>query len=120
MPAHHVVLGPPSRGLSASDGLLGQSRLPFDVPPAAAGSQGPEHAHAAPPAHRQMAREHHRVDTAMFHRVQAMIASLQALEPLVPKSRPKSSTGCWNPPNADDNVFCTGRGAVCAERHKSP
>ena len=31
-----------------------------------------------------MAREHHRVDTAMFQRVQGMIASLQALDPLLP------------------------------------
>ena len=30
-----------------------------------------------------MAREHHRVDTAMFQRVQGMIASLQALDPLL-------------------------------------
>ena len=31
-----------------------------------------------------MAREHHQLDTAMFQRVQAMIASLQALDPLLP------------------------------------
>ena len=31
-----------------------------------------------------MAREHHRVDTAMFQRVQGVIVSLQALDPLLP------------------------------------
>ena len=67
--------------------LRDQARLAFGHPPAAAGSQDPGQGYPTPfeaPAHRQMAREHHRVDTAMFQRVQGMIASLQALDPLLP------------------------------------
>ena len=63
-----------------------QARLAFGHPPAAAGSQDLGQGYPTPfetPAHRQMAREHHRADTAMFQRVQGMIASLQALDPLL-------------------------------------
>ena len=55
-----------------------QARLAFGHPPAAAGSQDLGQGYPTPfetPAHRQMAREH--------HRVQGMIASLQALDPLL-------------------------------------
>ena len=66
--------------------LRDQARLAFGHPPVAAGSQDLGQGYPTPfetPAHRQVTREHHRVDTAMFQRVQGMIASLQALEPLL-------------------------------------
>lgn len=38
-----------------------------------------------PPSHRLTAGEHHRVDTALFQRVQAIIASLQDAQHLLPQ-----------------------------------
>lgn len=46
---------------------------------------GPEMEASAPPSRRQTAREHHRVDTALFHRVQAMLSSLQDVQRLLPR-----------------------------------
>ena len=66
--------------------LRDQARLAFGHPPVAAGSQDLEQGYPTPyttPAYRQVTREHHQVDTAMFQRVQGVIASLQALEPLL-------------------------------------